>query len=135
MTVEEYASACEELSDKFEDDFSFQFDSTEDALSEFRRWNPPEELKEFHETRIRFMEAAINVLKDTGFLELMEDLEKAVEEENQTKVLQFQSELEGIQEKMSEFEDEVSALADEAQRAQGTLSPATRRILEDGDCL
>ena len=135
MTVEEYAAACEELSDKFDDDSIRQFDSMEVLMSELKRWNPPEELQEFHETRIRSMEVTKNALKDTGFLELIEDLEKASEEDDQVKLLRLQSEMADIEDKMSEFEDEISELQAEAERTQDALSPATLQILADANCL
>lgn len=135
MTIEEYAAACEELSDRFDEDSSSPFDSMEDVLTELKRWNPPEELQEFHETRIRVGEATVDALKETGFLGLVQDLEKAIEEEDQVQVLRLQSEMADMEEKMSELEDELEALEDEGERVIGALPPTTRRILEAADCL
>lgn len=144
MTVEEYAAACGEMKDKFEDDSSypdsFSFTSTsvdyiEHVVSESKRLNPPEELQEFHETRIRYGEATIKFLKDTGLLQLIQDLEKAVEEEDRVKLLRLEAQMEDVEDKMSEFDDEISELEDEAERVQDALSPATFRILRGGGCL
>ena len=141
MTVEEYAAACEGLGDKLDDfgggdeDLSFGFDAIEDAIAEIKRWNPPEELQEFHEVRVRSLDAAIDALKDTGFYELMEDLEKASQEEDSDKVLELMGEMSELEDEMLELEDEMSELEDDMERTEEDLSPATRAILADAGCL
>ena len=137
MTVEEYAAACEVLGNKLDDldSVSSGIDALEDAVAEVKRWNPPEELQEFHEARVRFMDASIDALKDTGLFELMEDLEKASEEEDPDKMLELMGEMSELEDKVSELEDEMAELEEETERTEEALSPATRQILADADCL
>lgn len=141
MTVEEYAAACKKLGDKLagigglDEGFYSEFDAIEDAIAEVKGWNPPEELQEFHEVRVRSLDTAIDVLKDTGFVELMQDLEKASEEEDPARILELMDEMSELEDEMAEFEDEMSELDDEMQRTQEDLSPAARKILADADCL
>ena len=135
MTVEEYADACEALGYSIGgdgesiDEVSSILDAIEDALAELKGWNPPEEIQEFHEVRVRSIELALDALKDLGFIELLQDLEKAAAEEDEAKVV-----LE-LMSKMAELEDEVAELEDETNRTEEELSPATREILADADCL
>ena len=119
----------------FDDDFSSGFDAIEDAIAEIKQWNPPEELQEFHEVRVRSVDAAIDALKDTGLLELIRDLEKASEEEDPAKVLELMAEMSDLEDKMSEVGDKMSELEDEIERTEEELSPGTRKILADADCL
>ena len=137
MTVEEYAAACEELGNKLDDleldSASSRIDAIEDAVTELKRWNPPEELQEFHEARVRFMDASIDALKDTSLFELM--LERAAKEEDAEKLPELMGEMSELEDRMSELKDEMAELEEEAERTQEALSPATRQILADADCL
>ncbi len=138
MTVEEYAAACEELGSNLDDvislteDSDSTIDALKDAVAEVKSWNPPEELQEFHKVQVRGLNSSLDVLQDTDLLELMRDLEKATEEEDQAKMLEWASKMAAIS---SEIEDEMLELEDEAERVQEDLSPATREILEAADCL
>ena len=140
MTVEEYADACEALGDTLDDlesldKFSSGFDAMEDALAELKEWDPPEELQEFHEVRVRSVESVLDALKELGFIELMRDFEKAAAEEDGAKTLELMSKMAELGDGMAELEDEMAALEDEVNRTEEELSPATREILADADCL
>ena len=141
MTVEEYAAACEALGARFNDlgsfdeDFSTGFDAIEDAIDEIKKWNPPGELQEYHGVRVRAMETALDALQGSGLLDLMQDLEKAAEEEDETKVLELLGDMADLEDRMSQFEDDMAEFEDEIERTQDGLSPETRRILENADCL
>lgn len=140
-TVEDYAAACKRLGHKFDEldgsdgYFSSGFEVLEDALAELNGWNPPEELREFHRVRLRGTESTVDALRDSGFLELIQVLEKAYEEEDVGKVLSLLGEMLKLKDALSQLEDEMSQFSDEAERAQERLSPATRRILEEADCI
>ena len=148
-TVEDYAAACEGLGHRFDEldgsdgyfsyrYFSSGFETLEDALVELNGWNPPEELREFHRVRVRGTQAIVDAMRESGFLvlmELMQDLEKAYEEEDVGKVLSLLGEMLKLKDALSQLEDEMSQFSDEAERAQERLSPATRRILEEADCI
>ncbi len=141
MTVEEYAAACEEVSNKFDDvggmeeDLSSGFDAFEDIITEIKRWNPPEELQEFHEVRIRALETSAKLLEDSGILELMREFEKAAEEEDGDRMLELMGEMAELEDVGQELEDKMEELAEEIERTGEGLSPATRQILEDADCI
>ena len=60
---------------------------------------------------------------------------KAAEEEDQAKVLELLGDMAELEDKMSQFEDDMAEYEDEIERTQDDLSPETRRILENADCL
>ena len=140
-TVEDYAAACERLGHRFDEldgtdgYFSSGFETLADALVELNGWNPPEELREFHRVRGRGTEAIVDALRDSGFLEFMQDLEKAYEEEDLGRVLSLLGEMLKLEDAMSQLGGEMSRFSDEMERAQEELSPATRRALEEADCI
>ena len=141
LTVEEYADACGALGDDLDsvagldEDVSSGLKAVEDAVAEAKRWNPPEELQEFHDATVRSGEGAIKALKETGALDLMREFEKAAEEEDEVKVLELMGRMAELEDDMARFDDQMSALNDEVERAQENLSPETRQILADADCL
>ncbi len=141
MTVEEYASACEAVGDTLEESgnldegFTSGFDAMEDALEEIGRWNPPEELQEFHGVRLRSMEAAIDALEETGALDLIREFEEAAEEEDTDKALELLDQMAELEDEMARFDDQMSALEDDVERALEDLSSETRQILADANCL
>ncbi len=126
------------MNDQFEDLVSLnedRIDALEDVLAEVKRWNPPEELQEFHRFRVRSSDAILEALKDTGLLELMQELEEASEEEDQAKVLSLSAEISELENEMSGLEDDLAEMEDEIERTKEDLSPATRQILADAGCL
>ena len=141
MTVEEYAAACEEISNKFDDeggteeDLSSVFNVIENVVTEIKQLNPPEELQEFHETRIRSLSTMVDLIEDSGFLELMRELEEASEEEDGARVMELMGEMAELGDKAQDLENEMAALEAETERTEEALSPATRQILADADCL
>lgn len=141
MAVAEYAAACERLGNTFDEVhsldgyFSSGFGALEDALVELKGWSPPEELQKFHRARVEGTEAVVDALGDAGFPELMQDLETAYEEEDPFKMLALLWEISKLEDMMSQLEDELSQFDHEVDRAQEELSPATRRILEEAECL
>ena len=139
MTVEEYAAACEEIGSNFDSvadtDFTSGFEAMEDALAEVRRWDPPGELQEFHDVTVRAAETLIRALKETGAFDLMREFEKAAEEEDEAKVLELMGRMAELEEAMDQIDDQISELDEEVERAEEKLSPATREILADADCL
>ena len=141
MTVQEYAAACEEVSNKFDDvggmeaDISSGFDAMKDLVTELKRWNPPEELQEFHEARIRAWEVTAKLLEDSGLLELMQEFEEAAEDEDGDRALELMGEMAALEDVGQELEDKMEELEEEIERTEEGLSPATRQILEDADCL
>ncbi len=138
MTVEEYAAACEGLGDSlesFDEDVAAGLDAMEDTVAEVKRWNPPEELQEFHEARVESLDALLDALKDTGFFQLLQDLEKAAEEEDEAELLRLMGEMSELEDAISDLEDLIEESEDEMERTQEDLSPATREILAGADCL
>ena len=140
MTVEEYADACEALGVSIDDldsldEFSSGWDVIEDANAEIKEWDPPEELQEFHEVRVRGFELLVDGLKDVGYIDLMEDFEKAAAGEGEAKTLELMSKFAELEDEMAELADEAVALEDKYNRTKEELSPATREILADADCL
>ena len=141
MTVEEYAAACEATGDdlnsmaSFDEDASSSLKAVEEALAEVRRWNPPEELQEFHDATVRAGEGAINAIKETGFIDLMQEFEKAEEEEDTARLLELMEQMAEVEDAMVRFDDEMSALEDEVVRAVENLSPDTREILAAANCV
>ena len=141
MTVEEYASACEAIGEtlnqagNLDQGLTSGFDAMEEALAEIRRWNPPEELQEFHDVRVRSMDTGLNVLKETGALDLMREFEKAAEEEDEAKALELMGQMAELEGEMERFDDQMSALEDEVERTQENLSTDTRQVLADANCL
>lgn len=138
MTVEEYAAACEALDTKLDELTSETFtelDVMEHAVAEAKSWNPPEELQEFHDVRARGSDVALNLLKDSGFFELMQDLEKAQEEEDAEKAMEVMAKMAEFQDDVSEIQDQLAELEQEAERTRDALSPTSRQILADADCL
>ncbi len=140
MTVEEYADACQTLGTRMEaleisdEEFSAGFDAAEDALAEIKGWNPPEELEEFHEVRVRSLQTTLDALEDTGLVDLMQDFEKS-DAEDEAKLLELMSKMAELEDEIAEMEDELAALEEEVNRTEDELSPATREILADADCL
>ena len=135
MTVQEYADACEALGDQLEqDNVSSGISAIEDALDEVKRWNPPEELQEYHDVGVRGMEATVTALKDTGALELFEEMEKAQEEEDVERALELMEQAAELEDELARFDDQMTELTDELERARENLSPATREILDNADC-
>ena len=100
-----------------------------------KQWNPPEELQEFHEVRIRALETSAKLLEDSGILELMREFEKAAEEEDGDRMLELMGEMAELEDVGQELEDKMEELAEEIERTGEGLSPATRQILEDADCI
>ena len=141
MTVEEYADACGALGDDLDsvagldEDVSSGLKAVEDAVAEAKRWNPPKELQEFHDATVRSGEGAIKALKETGALDLMREFEKAAEEEDEAKVLELMGRMAELEDDMARFDDQMSALNDEVERTQENLSPDTRQVLADANCL
>ena len=139
MTVEEYAAACEGLDNRLDlesfDDVAAGLDAMEDAVAEVKRWNPPKELQEFHEARVESLDAVVDGLKDTGFFQLLLDLEKAVEGEDEAELLRLMGEMSELEDAISDLEDLIEESEDEMERTQEDLSPATREILAGADCL
>ena len=140
MTVEEYATACEAIgetlnqSGNFDADLTSGFDAMEEALAEIRRWDPPEELQESHDVRVRSMDTWLNSFKETGQLDLLREAERAVEEEDGAKVLEVMGRMAELEDEMERFDAQMSALGDEAERAEENLSPETRQVLADANC-
>lgn len=137
MTVEEYASACANLEQRFPDnelDGTGEFGFFEDAISEIKSWNPPEELAQFHEQYVRAMDASFAALKDSGFLDLMDDIAEAEEEEDQERMMELFEQMAEMQDGMVEFEREMSALEDELEEVVQDISPETRQALDDAGC-
>ena len=136
MTVREYADACLELRVKFDqvnaiDNLSVESlfqraDIMEEILTELRSWNPPEELQKFHGAWIISDEARVEAIRDQGtYFNLMEELESANEEGNETlasELLNQMSELEG---RMSERRDDIAG--SEGQRERERILAACPR--------
>ena len=142
MTVQEYASACTSLGDSFQNldggfnqDVSTGFEALEDALFEIKDWNPPEELQELHNLRIRSLESSLDALQETGLLQLMQDIEEATEEGDDERFLELLSDMEDIEGRMGEMEAQIAELDEDIQRSEDDLSPATREILSNAGCL
>ena len=135
MTVQEYADACEALGDQLDqDDVSSGISAIEDALDEVKQWNPPEELQEYHDIGVEGMEATVTALKDTGALELFEEMEKAQEEEDVERALELMEQAAELEDELVRFDDQMTELSDELERARENLSPATREILDNAGC-
>ena len=91
-------------------------------------------MQEFHEVSVKSAEAALSAIKDTGFFELMQDLEKASEEDDQARALELMGEMAKLEDTMSEWEDKMSELEADIERTKQDLSPTTHEILADADC-
>ena len=142
MTVQEYASACTSLGDSFQNldggfnqDVSTGFEALEDALFEIKDWNPPEELQELHNLRIRSLESSLDALQETGLLQLMQDIEEATEEGDDERFRELMGDVQEIEGKLGEFEAQAAELEEEIQLAENELSPPTREILVSAGCL
>ena len=136
MTVEEYAAECASFGSKFVDQgFASGFGALEDNLAEIKEWNPPEELQEYHNAQIRGLEFSVDALQETGMLQLMQDIQKASEDEDQERFLELLGDLEELEGTTGELEAQIAELAEEVQRAEDDLSPAAREILTSAGCL
>ena len=136
MTVQEYATACERLGDNFAfEDISMDASSLEYALAEAKKWNPPEELQRVHESRVEAVEATLNGLKDAGFLELLQELQEAGENDDQERLLEVMVEVGEMEDSMDALEARMEGLEEDVAQAERDLSPETRQILEDAGCL
>ena len=137
MTVEEYAEGCTSLGDRFEDlDRSADqgLGALEDALAEVKKWNPPEELQEFHNLQVMSLEFLLNALQETDLLQLMQDLEKASEGDAE-RFLELLGDMEELEGQMGELEAQMAELDEAVQRTEDDLSPSTREILSSAGCL
>ena len=135
MTVQEYADACEALGEQLDqDNVSSGISAIEDALDEVKQWNPPGELQEYHDIGVEGMEATVTALKDTGALELFEEMEKAQEEEDVERALELMDQAAELEDELARFDDQMTELTDELERARENLSPTTRAILDNAGC-
>ncbi len=137
MTVEEYAEGCTSLGDRFEDlDRSADqgLGALEDALAEVKKWNPPEELQEFHNLQVMSLEFLLNALQETDLLQLMQDLEKASEGDAE-RFLELLGDMEELEGQMGELEAQMAELDEAVQRTEDDLSQGTREILSSAGCL
>ncbi len=73
--------------------------------------------------------------KDTGLLELMQELEESSEEEDLVKVLSLSAEISELGNEMLGLEHDIAEMEDEIERTKEDLSPAPCQILADADCL
>ena len=137
MTVEEYASTCKELINRIEDTDSLAtaFSGIDVIAEEMKRWNPPAELQEFHDTRVESLETVVDTLKDMAFFELLEELENASEDEDPEKILELMGDIMKLEDELSGVEDKMAEMEQELERTEASLSPATRQTLADADCL
>ena len=136
MTVEEYAAACERIGGDLDLESGLDLaDIFEQAMAELKELDPPEELRELHMARLQGMEAGLDALRDTGMLQLMDDMQEASQEDDQEKVLELLDNMAELEEKAQGFEDEMAVFEDRMAQAEEDLSPDTRRILGEADCL
>ena len=142
MTVEEYAAACEALSNQHglfnlmetlvetEDINPQQLDAIEDSIAEARLWTPPTELEELHEVIVRVSGLLLSAIRESGLLELLRDLRESQEEDDIAKAIELSGELAQRQEvkKVTEVETEIFRILQD-------LSPASIEILANSNCL
>ena len=135
MTIQEYATACGGLGDKFASDSLSPGAALEDALAEAKQWNPPEELQRLHELLIEGYEAGIKALKDTGLLDLMQEFEEAQQNDDQERLLELMAEMEEAQDGMDALGEQMEEVEEDIAQAERDLSPEARKILEDVGCI
>lgn len=136
MTVEEYAAACVSLDQRFPDD-EFEltgFSMLDDIVDEVKSWNPPEELAQFHEVYVRTLDAAFGIFRETGILDLLEDLAEAEQSEDSERMMELFADMAELESEMAGFEAEMAALEEEVSQAVRAISPETRAVVEDAGC-
>ncbi len=135
MTVQEYATACGGLGDKFRSESLSPGAALQDALAEAKKWNPPEELQRLHELQIEGAEAGIKALKDTGLSDLLQEFEEAQQNDDQERLLELMAQMGEAQDGMDALGERMEELEEDHAQAERDLSPETRQILEDAGCI
>ena len=150
MTVSEYAEACGNIVERLEEsgdifdssgDFSSGFDVIDDALSDLKKLNPPQELDRVHTVVVETLQFTSTEFKDVGLFDLMEDMaemEKDTEELSESEAMKrmadFEERMESVVAEMERLGPEIDRLESELEEAASELSPATRDILDAGRC-
>lgn len=142
MTVKEYAVACGAVANEingitatFErtDVTSINIDALESTLEDTKRevqeWNPPEELQDFHKINVKTFETSFGLVQE--LLDLMRDMQKATEEDDQDRILEIQD---GALTLYMRMMQELSDIDGEYERELNALSPETSRLLAQQGC-
>ncbi len=137
MTVEEYGIACAGLGDRFsnpeEDDF-YGLNYMEDIIDELQGWKPPEELREFHELYVEAADISVRALRESGFLELMEEIEEAQRENDPDRAAELMGRVAEVERQTEEFEIALQDLDKRLSEAKQDIPPDTQNALAGTGC-
>lgn len=137
MTVEEYASACAGLGDRFSDSEAgdlLGLSYMEEIVDELQGWNPPEELREFHELYVEAADISVRALQESGFIELMEEIEEAQRGNDPERAAELMGKVAEVEQETKEFEKALEDLDKRLSEAKQDIPPATRNALASGGC-
>ena len=137
MTVEEYAAACVKLEQSFPDsalDGPAGFGELEGIIGELKSWNPPEVLAQFHNTYVPAMDTGFRALRESGVLELMEEIAQAERDEDPERMMELFEEMGALEGAMERFDADMSGLEKELEQAAREVPPQARQVLAGAGC-
>ena len=156
LSLDEYAEECGDLADELNDGFDLGSNPSSnvtevledfgDAINDFKNLNPPADLDRVHELYAEASEFALSAIQDSDLIEyleefgeLQEDIEDLDFDDQMERMEDFQDDwedrLDELEDSFEDYEDELEDIQDEMEEELDDLHPDDLEVLSDEGCL